>query len=157
MDKRGLFYLLFCFFADCGVFIHPALHCLFAYLRARGLFCGDPDVAWLPPTGLLAVQAASSGFAFVALGPPVAEIVSAAPGYWRGLRDLAGSRLYRAVLAHLLLEYAVGGAAARALYVLDGDTCDPRAIAALWGLARAQVLLWVAGLAVGGGHTAACA
>jgi hypothetical protein len=120
---------------------------MFAFLRVRNLFCDDPDVAWMPPTALLAVQAASSGFAFIFLGPPVAEIVSAAPGYFRGLRDLAGCRIYKAVLSHLLIEYVIFGAAARAIYSLEGDTCDPLAIAELWGLARAQVHSWISRLA----------
>jgi hypothetical protein len=139
MDNRGICYLLFCFLVDTAVLINPAYHCLFAYLRARDLFCGDLAVAWMPPMALLAIQAASSTFAFIILGPPVAEIVSAAPGYFRGLKDLVGCRIYKLVLLHLLFEYCIFAATIRGIVFLAGETCNPKAIVELWGLIYAQV------------------
>jgi len=139
MDNRGFCYLLFCFLVDTGVLINPAYHCFFAYLRARDLFCGDTAVAWMPPMALLAIQAASSMFAFIILGPPVAEIVSAAPGYFQGLKDLMGCRVYKLVLLHLLFEACIFAATIRGIIFLAGETCNPDAIVELRGLLSAQV------------------
>mmetsp|Transcript_46533 Transcript_46533/g.105161 ORF Transcript_46533/g.105161 Transcript_46533/m.105161 type:complete len:210 (+) Transcript_46533:131-760(+) len=139
-DDRAQSYFLLCLAVECAGWAYLAISCWPGYFRVRLMVCKAKPFKAAAPWLVLA-QAVTASLGLLVLGPWTTEIVSAAPTYFAGLRDLGGTKLAKYEAWHALTEACIFGYAAYTVASTTKPTCDQRLVKTLLEMVRKPPLL----------------